>query len=227
MAQTAQVLTVHHRSGNHHDSFEALEFICQCIENVRKTRPEAVIETRMDDAFFSEDIVAMLDENNVEYSISVPFERYTTIKCFIDERQRWNKISNMQSFFEKNMSLKSWKLPKHRFLFVRQRNAIQNKEPIQLDLLNPKDYNHQYKVIITNKSSKPARIIGYHEGRGTQEGLFAELKSQLLMNYILCNTWNGNKVYMLSAILAHNLTRELQMHHHKRDRATTTKRPSP
>ena len=124
------------------------------------------------------------------------------------------------------MSLISWKLPKHRFLFVRQCNAIQNKEPIQLDLFHPKDYNHQYKVIITNKSNKPARIIGYHEGRGTQQGLFAELTSQLSMNYIPCNTWNGNKVYMLSAILAHNLTRKLQMHHHERDRATTTKRPS-
>ena len=226
IAQTAQVLAVHHRSGNHHDCFEALAFIRQCIEKVRKTRPQAVIETRMDGAFFSEDIVAMLDEYNVEYSISVPFERYTTIKCFIDERRRWNKISTFQSFFEKHISLKSWKLPRHRFLFVRRRNAIQNKEPIQLDLFYPADYSHQYKVIITNKSSKPARIVGYHEGRGTQEGLFAELKSQLSMSYIPCNTWNGNKVFMLSAILAHNLTRELQMHHHERDRGTTTKRPS-
>ena len=105
IAQTAQVLAVHHRSGNHHDSFEALEFNSQCIEKVRKTRPEAVIETRMDGAFFSEDIVAMLDENNVEYSISVPFERYTTIKCFIDERRRWNKISNVQSFSENTCRL--------------------------------------------------------------------------------------------------------------------------
>lgn len=226
IAQTAQVLAVHHRSGNHHDSFEALEFIRQCIENVRKTRPQAIIETRMDGAFFSEDIVAMLDKYGVEYTLSVPFERYTTIKCFIDDRHRWNKISDVQSFFEKNMSLKSWKLAKHRFVFVRQRNAIQNKQPIQLDLFHPKDYNYQYKVIITNKRRRPARIVGYHEGRGTQEGLFAELKSQLSMSYIPCNTWNGNKVFMLSALMAHNLTRELQIRHHQRSRCTTTKRPS-
>jgi len=127
----------------------------------------------MDGAFFSEDIVAMLDKCGVVYTISVPFERYTTIKCFIDDRCRWNKISNVQSFFEKNMSLKSWKLPKHRFVFIRQHNAIQNKEPIQLDLFHPKDYYFQYKVIITNMSCLLARIVDYHEGRGTQESLFA------------------------------------------------------
>lgn len=226
LAQTAQVLAVHHRSGNHHDSFEALEFIRQCIEKVRKTMPHVVIETRMDGAFFSEDIVAMLDEYGVEYTITVPFERYTTINCFIEERRRWNRMSAVQSFFEKSMSLKSWKLPKHRFLFVRQHNAIQDKQPIQLDLFHPKDYNYQYKVIITNKCCKPARIVGYHEGRGTQEGLFAELKSQLAMSYIPCTTWNGNKIFMLSAILAHNLARELQMRHNDKERGTTTKRPS-
>jgi len=31
IAQTAQVLAVHHRSGNRHDSIEALAFIRQCI----------------------------------------------------------------------------------------------------------------------------------------------------------------------------------------------------
>jgi hypothetical protein len=31
------------------------------------------------------------------------------------------------------------------------------------------------------------------------------------MDYIPTRTWEGNKVYMLSSILAHNVSRELQM----------------
>lgn len=46
------------------------------------------------------------------------------------------------------------------------------------------------------------------------------------MSYVPCNTRNGNKVFMLSGILAHNLTRELQMRHLERQRNTTTKRPA-
>ncbi len=44
------------------------------------------------------------------------------------------------------------------------------------------------------------------------------------MSYVPCNTWNGNKIFVLCAILAHNLTRELQMRHQERARNTTTKR---
>lgn len=226
VAQTAQVLAVHHRSGNVHDSNGAVDFIRQCIEMVWKTRPDAVIETRMDSAFFSEEIIALLDEYDVEYTISVPFERYTTIKCYIDERLRWRTLGKGQSFFERNLSLKSWSLPRHRFLFVRERLPIQTKGVLQLELFMPRDYNYQYKAIVTNKINKPANVVRYHEGRGTQEGLFAELKSHAAMSYVPCNTWNGNKIFMLSGILAHNLTRELQMRHLERQRGTTAKRPA-
>ncbi len=226
VAQTAQVLAVHHRSGNVHDSNGALEFIRRCIEMVWEESPNAIIETRMDGAFFSEEIIGMLDEYGVQYTISVPFERYMTIKCHIEERRRWRTLSDTQSFFERDMFLKSWTLPKHRLLFVRERAAIQTKGVLQLDLFMPRDYNYQYKVVVTNRTNKPANVIGYHEGRGTQEGLFAELKSQAAMSYVPCNTWNGNKIFMLCGIMAHNLTRELQMRHLDRERNTTMKRPA-
>ena len=32
------------------------------------------------------------------------------------------------------------------------------------------------------------------------------------MDYVPSRTWCGNQVYLLSALFAHNLTRELQIH---------------
>ena len=97
---------------------------------------------------------------------------------------------------------------------------------IQLDLFKPDDFNYRYKVIITNKTTQARHVVDYHEGRGTQEGLFAELKTEAAMSYVPCNCWNANKLFLLSNVVAHNLTRELQMRYRERDRQTTVKRPA-
>jgi hypothetical protein len=227
VAQTAQVLAVHHRSGNVHDSNGAKPFIEECVEKVKIACPRAKIELRMDGAFFSEQIIECLDELGVEYSISVPFERYpTTIKCYIEERKRWRRLRKGAKFFDKSIALDSWAIAPHRFLFVRDRQKEQSKGVIQLDLFKPHDFNYRYKVIVTNKTTQAKHIVEYHEGRGSQEGLFAELKTEAAMSYVPCNSWNANKLFLLSNVIAHNLTRELQMRYRERDRNTTVKRPA-
>lgn len=226
VAQTAQVLAVKHRSGNVHDSNGAEEFIRHCVQIVRSYCPGAIIETRMDGAFFSETLINLLDELGVKYTISVPFERYQTIKCHIEQRRRWRRMREHGQFFEKSLTLKSWSIAKHRFIFVRQRCKVQNKQPIQLDLFLPHDFDFQYKAVITNKTTKARHIINYHEGRGSQEGLFAQLKSQAVMGYIPCKRWNANKLFLLANVIAHNLANELQMRHYHKDRNTTTQRPA-
>ena len=135
-------------------------------------------------------------------------------------------MAGNDSFFEKRISLKSWSIAPHRLIFVRQHSAVQRKEPLQLDLFKPHDFNYQYKAVLSNKITHAANTIEYHEGRGTQEGIFTELKSQMAMGYVPCNSWNANKLYLLCNVFAHNLTRELQMQHRERDRSTTTKRPA-
>lgn len=227
VAQTAQVLAVHHRSGNVHDSNGAIHFIECCVGKVKNACPQARIELRMDGAFFSERVIDSLNQLGVQYSISVPFERYTTtIKCYIDERKRWRRLRKGARYFEKRISLDSWSIAQQRFLFVRDRQKQQSKGVIQLDLFKPHDFNYRYKVIVTNKSTKAKHVVEYHEGRGSQEGLFAELKTEAALSYVPCNTWNANKLYLLSNVVAHNLTRELQMRYRERDRHTSVKRPA-
>ena len=54
--------------------------------------------------------------------------------------------------------------------------------------------------------------------------MFAGLKSQTQKDYVLTRRKAGNQVYLLSAVLAHNLNRELQMLCYEQDRHTTEKR---
>lgn len=226
VAQTAQVLSMVHRSGNVHDSKDAIPFIRECVETVRKALPQAKIETRMDAAFFSEAIIDLLDELGVEYTISVPHQRYHSINDHIEQRCRWRPLADESHYFEKSLSLKSWSIAPRRFIFVRQCCKVQDKQPLQLDLFVPQDFNYQYKAVVTNKTSNANYVINNHEGRGSQEGLFSELKSQAALSYIPCNSWNANKLYMLCNVMAHNLCKELQMRHQYRDRNTTSKRPA-
>lgn len=224
VAQTGQVLNFLHRSGNVHDSNGAREFILQCVRQVRNVLPGVIIEVRMDSAFFSDEIVTASDEQGVEFSISVPFERFVELKQMIERRQRWSALNDELSYFETDWKPKSW--PRRcRFVMIRTRVKQQQKGPVQLDLFQPYQYGYEFKVIVTNKELGAAALVDYHGGRGSQEGVFGELKTQCQMDYIPVRRRCGNETYLLASVFAFNLVRDLQMQLEPPQRATTRKRP--
>jgi hypothetical protein len=223
IAQTGQVLDVWHRPGNVHDSNGAKSFILACIREIQAILPHCIIEARMDSAFFSDDIVSMLDTEGVQFTISVPFERFSALKALIENRKRWRCLNGQWSFFETNWKPSSWN-DRYRFVFIRTMNRQQYKGAIQLDLFIPYEYGYDFKVIVTNKQLSAKKAVTFHNGRGAQEGVFAELKSQTQMDYVPTRTKAGNQVYLLSAVLAHNFNREMQMHCYAQERNTTEKR---
>lgn len=210
IAQTSQVLDFLHRCGNVHDSNGAREFILTCIHEVRAALPGILIEVRMDSAFFSDEIVTALQADGIEFTVSVPFERFTQLKRMIEARQRWCPVSENVSYFEDEWKPQAWDR-KYRFLFIRTRACRQNKDPIQLDLFVPHVYGYDFKVIVTNKTLEAGHVVAFHEGRGCQENTLGELKRDCQMDYVPVRTRCGNQLYLLAGLFAHNLTRELQM----------------
>jgi len=223
VAQTGQVFDVLHRPGNVHDSHDALAFIASCIDEIRSALPGVIVEVRMDAAFFSKEIVSMLFNRAIQFTISVPFERLVELKHKIESRQRWATCCPDTTFFEETWKPKSWNRS-YRFLFVRTKDRVQSKEPIQLDLFIPQEFGFAHKVILTNKTTSPAQIIEFHNGRGSQENVFAELKTDANMAYIPFKRLIPNQTYLLSVVLAHNLSREFQMATSDKKRNTTFKR---
>jgi hypothetical protein len=126
-------------------------------------------------------------------------------------------------YFEKRWKPGSW-TRRFRFVFVRTRTRRRTKKPLQLDLFEPVRVGYDFKVVVTNKTLSARKLVAYHDGRGSQEGLFAELKSQAQGDYIPVRTLAGNQVFFTAATLAHNLNRELQMIAHEPARSTTEKR---
>jgi hypothetical protein len=224
VAQTGQVFDVLHRPGNVHDSNGAESFLCACVEELQEALPKAKIESRMDSAFFSDAIVAELDRLGVEFTVSVPFQRFPQLKAQIEGRRHWRRLNANEAFFELDWKPKSW-TKRYRFIAVRSCVAIRDKEPVQLDLFVPYVYGYDFKVVMTNKTTWVRDVVKFHNGRGAQEGVFAELKSQGQLDYVPTHTLTGNQIFLMSAVMAHNLNRELQMVAHPQSRTTTSQRP--
>lgn len=223
VAQTGQVVDVHHRPGNVHDSNGAKAFILACIRAIRGVLPHCIIEARLDSAFFSDAIVGMLDSEGVEFTITVPFARFVVLKGLVEKRKRWRRLNNQCAFFETRWKPDSWD-DQYRFVFIRTCNRRQRKGAVQLDLFTPYEYGHDFKVMVTNKCLSAKKVLAFHNGRGAQEGVFAELKSQAQMDYVPTRRQAGNRIYLLAGILVHNLNREMQMRSFEPQRHTTEKR---
>ena len=56
-------------------------------------------------------------------------------------------------------------------------------------------------MVITNKTESPGTVLFFHNGRGSQEGILAELKSVAQMDYIPTRRLVGNQIFMMAAIL--------------------------
>lgn len=224
IAQTGQVLDALPRPGNVHDSKGAADFIRACIDQLWEASPGNQPEVRMDSAFFSDALVSLLGQMGVEFTISVPFERFTDLKALIESRRFWWPLGQDRSYFELRWKPKSWER-RYRFLVVRSRTASREKGPVQLNLFEPQVYGYEFKVVLTNKKGRVRGIVDFHDGRGAQEGVFAELKSQGQLDYVPTNRLAGNQIFLFCAVLAYNLNRELQMAARPQSRGTQSQRP--
>ena len=149
--------------------------------------------TRIDSAFFNQAIVDRLHSLGAKFTISVPFERFAGLKEMVEGRRRWRPMAGGLGYFETRWKPKSWNT-RYRFIFIRKHVRCQNKAPVQLDLFQPIEYGYEFKVIVTNNKTNPRKVVLFHEGRGSQEGIFAELKTHCQMGYVPVKTRVGNQL---------------------------------
>ena len=225
VAQTGQFFDVHHRPGNVHDSNGAAQFMMDCFATAKSQLTGTILESRMDSAFFNQNILSMLGDKHIKFTASVPFERFTQLKQIIEERKRWHRIDKDWSYFETNWKPKSWDTS-FRFIFTRKKNKKQRKGPLQLQLFEPVDFNYDYKVIVTNKPESAKNVVLFHNGRGSQEAIFGDAKNDTALDVIPCRRLAANQVFTISAMIAHNLSREIQMLAHPSAYRVLAKRPA-
>ena len=210
VAQTGQFFDVLHRPGNVHDSNGADKFMMQCFEELQNKLKGTTFESRMDSAFFSQTVLMTIVANHVKFTASVPFERLTQLKEMVESRKRWRRIDAQWSYFETSWKPRSWGSC-YRFIFTRKKTRRQRKGMLQLHLFEPRDFDFDYKVIVTNKTESAKSVVLFHNGRGSQEGIFGDAKNDAALNIVPSKRLAGNQLFTLCSMMAHNLSREVQM----------------
>ena len=199
VAQSGQFFDLLHRPGNVHDSNGSIEFMEDCFSYAKNVLKGCKLESRMDSAFFNQNILNVFG-SEIEFTASVPFERFLELKEKIEKRKRWNKIDNTWSFFETEWHPKSWDTS-YRFIFTRKKTKKPRKGPLQLHLFEPRDFDYDYKVIVTNKKDSAENVVLFHNGRGSQEAVFGDAKNHAGLDVIPTKRLAGNQTFTLCAMM--------------------------
>ena len=194
-----------------------------CFWHLGQRLPGVQLESRFDSAFFNEIVFLTQEEHSVEFTCSVPFGRFPVLKQLVEEVETWRVIDQTWSYVETTWKPKSWD-ESYRIVLVRQRRPVRHRGPLQLDLFIPVDFEYEYTVIATNKRTSAKNVTEFHHGRGSQEKLFGEANQNAALNVVAGKRLSTNKAFTIMSMLAHNLSRELQMATRAPQRATLPSR---
>lgn len=212
VAQTGHFLQVRNRPGNVHDSKSgALNVIRQCISRAREMFPNAVIEVRLDSAFFQEKIIKYLLKEKIGFAIKVPMWQWLGVKDVIQNRQRWTPVNDRLAYFFRRLKLDQWdmELPLH--IYRHKLSDRVRKGHHQLDFFTPNDGIYEYHVILSNKELKPMNVLDFYNGRCGMEANIGELKGEFAFDVVPTRHYQGNSAHQQISLLAYNLVRNFQI----------------
>jgi len=209
LAQTGHVLRVKNRPGNVPDGKDAVSFLHEVVTQIRTTVGDAVLEFRLDGAYFRRDLLTWL-ESRAEYAIKVPFYHWVGLKAIIQQRKRWKHVSTDLQAFDLQIELEPWNRMQ-RVVVYRRKVWHMSPKNYQLDLFDPSNGHWEYSAIATNKTLGMRALWLFMAGRGMHEKAIAELKSGLAFNTIPAMNYAANSTWQILVVLAHNLLTSFQI----------------
>ena len=210
LAQTGQLLAVHNRCGNVHDSEGALEMLAFLVDDVREQLAPRQIEARLDGAFFRREILEFLEQAGVAYGVKAPLWEWLGIRHEIQRRRRWKRVRPGLQGFSMRLQIPQWKLSL-RVAVYRKHVSHQTRKNFQLDLFHPDDGHYEYSAVATNKREKIRTLWDFMAGRGGHEKTLGELKQHLAFDTIPTHDWDANSTWLLISAVTHNLVRQFQV----------------
>lgn len=210
VAQTGHFLRVQNRPGDVHDSKRALEIIKSAVDQIRMALPNALLEVRLDSAFFQENVIKYLLKENIEFTIKVPMWSWLQLKELILLRQRWSHANKKLSYFKTLVPIEAWGIDMD-MMFYRKKLSATPKKDYQLDFFTPDDGVYEHFVIASNKNVSAENLLDFYNGRCSMEHDIAEIKGEFGFDVIPCKDYQGNGAHQQISTLAYNLVRNFQI----------------
>ena len=188
------------RSGKHHTSYHAVEFLKSMIKKLPSHVED--IKLRADGGFFGGEMIEFLINKSIEFYIAVPIQPWIQHK--IRHLEVWTDIGSgaetgqCEYVFKKDVIL--------RMVFVRQKVKGQNSPKKQLKLLNTGEVTYDYQVIVTNNSVKEAMDVWqYYNKRACCENFIKEGIYGFGLDKVVSHNYAGNYAWFELLMLAYNL----------------------
>jgi len=211
VAQTGQVFAVRNRPGNVHDGKRSPAFLRQVFGRLRTELGKgALLECRLDGAFFRQEVIAELERWSVEYAVKVPFYPWLNLKPVVAARRKWHWVDEGVSCFETVHWVETWGRPLYLTIYRKQVHHPTRKN-FQLDLFDPDDGHYEYSAVLTNKEIDGIDLWHFMAGRGAQEKTLAELKDGLAFASIPTKEYGANSAWQQLSVLTLNLVRDFQI----------------
>ena len=167
IAQTGHILRLKNRPGNVHDSKQAVPFLREVIDDLRRQLGRRVaLEFRMDAAFFQRGILQLLTARDCAYAIKVGYWSWLPLKAIAAACRHWEPVAPGVTGHETELVIPPWHDLRLRVVLYRKHVAHQTRRNFQLDLFTPDDGHYEYSAVATNMSLGPAALWAFACGRG-------------------------------------------------------------
>ena len=175
VAQTGHILRLKNRPGNVHDSKQAVPFLREVIDDLRRQLGRrGALEFRMDAAFFQRGILHLLAARECGYAIQVGYWSWLPLKTIAAACPRWDSVAPGVTGHETELVVSQWNDLRLRVVLYRKHVAHETRRNFQLDLFTPDDGHYEYSAVATNLTLGPAALWAFACGRGAQEKTIAD-----------------------------------------------------
>ncbi len=196
IAENRECLHSWFRTGDAYSANGSAEFMKECFAKIPKRVWKVFV--RADSAFFSGELLELLEESHCGYTIKVKMKGLTALL----EGQKWKKIRSQPGFesAEFEYKCKSWSKSR-RFAAVRQIIEFEvENEPLPVTKAE-----YYYFCYVTNMGKSPWGTHKYYGKRSTSENWIDWAKNQMAAGSILTDSFWANSAIFQICILAYNL----------------------
>jgi len=187
------------RSGKHHSSYKAVDFIKGIIKKIPSHIKK--IRLRADSGFFSHELINYLIKQGIEFTVAVPVQLWVQRK--IQYISKWKSIGwglavgECSYVINRNTVL--------RMVVIRQRVRVDEVPRKQLKLLQMEDVKYNYKVILTNSDKVPERVWYFYNQRACCENFIKEGIYGFGLDRVVSHSYAGNCTWFELVMLGYNL----------------------
>ncbi len=212
VAQTRHILRLKTRPGNVHDSKQAVAFLREIIDDLRRQAGRRVIlEFRMNAAFFQRGILQLPAARDCGYAIKVGYWSWLPLKQIAAACRRWQPVAPGVAGHETELVIPQWNNLRLRVVLYRKHVGHRTAKNFQLDLFTPDGGHYEYSAVASNLALGLPALWACVGGRGAQEKTIAELKGEFALDVVPTKHCAANSAWQQLSILAHNLIKSFQL----------------